>query len=91
MIEEDFTKLSSFCTIPYDAFGWGLAARYETDYKWPEVICDTLVERTEDVYKRVSTMSKQVLQDNSYDCVWIVDHENIDVHDNQTIHNIIHR
>lgn len=91
MIEEDFTKLSSFCTIPYDAFGWGLAARYETDYKWPELICDTIVERTEDVYEKVSTMSRQVLQENSYDCVWIVDHENIDVHDNQAIHSVIHR
>lgn len=31
-------KYSSFCVIPRDAFGWGLALKHYTEYKWPETI-----------------------------------------------------
>ena len=80
IIEEDFTKLSSFCTVPYEAFGWGLAARHETNYKWPELICDTTIERSSNALLEAQHLGRERLQtDRRFDCVWIVNHNHIDV------------
>jgi len=78
-IEDDYPKLSSFCVIPYEAFGWGLAARYETNYQWPEVIEDTTIERSADAFRKANELGLEALKKKQYDCVWIVDHEHIDV------------
>ena len=77
IIEDDYPKLSSFCVIPNEAFGWGLAARHETNYQWPEVISDTTIERTADAFRQAERLGRQVLQSSSYDCVWIVNHEKV--------------
>ena len=79
IIEEDFEKLSSFCTIPSEAFGWGLAARHETNYQWPETIIDTLIERSIDYHTTAKNIAKEKLQKKQFDCVWIADHDNIEV------------
>lgn len=79
IIEDDYPKLSSFCVIPNEAFGWGLAAQYETNYKWPEVIEDTTIERSADALKMAENLGLETLKKQQYDCVWIVDHEHIDV------------
>ena len=79
IIEENFTKLSSFCTVPYEAFGWGLAAKYETNYKWPIIISDTIISRDKNAYLKAVELGKKALQNETYKCVWIVNHENIDV------------
>lgn len=79
IIEDDYPKLSSFCVIPNEAFGWGLAARYETNYKWPNMIRDTTITRTPDAIMKAQQLSRQILRDNNLDCVWIVNHKDIEV------------
>jgi len=79
IIEDDYPKLSSFCVIPNEAFGWGIAAQYETNYKWPQEIQDTTIERTADAMKKASLLGQQVLDSKKYECVWIVDHKDITV------------
>ena len=79
IIEDDYPKLSSFCVIPNEAFGWGQAARYETNYQWPEAIEDTTIERSADAFRKAKELGLETLKKQQYDCVWIVDHEHIDV------------
>ena len=79
IIEDDYPKLSSFCVIPNEAFGWGLAAQYETNYQWPEVIEDTTIERSADAFRIAKELGLETLNKQQHDCVWIVDHEHIDV------------
>ena len=79
IIEDDYPKLSSFCVIPNEAFGWGIAAKYETNYQWPEVIQDTTIERSADALRKATNLGLETLNKQQYDCIWIVDHEHIDV------------
>ena len=79
IIEDDYPKLSSFCVIPNEAFGWGLAAQYETNYQWPETIEDTTIERSNDALKTAMELGLETLNKQQHDCIWIVDHEHIDV------------
>ena len=79
IIEDDYPKLSSFCVIPNEAFGWGQAVRYETNYKWPEAIEDTTIERSADAIKNAKKLGLETLNKKQYDCVWIINHEDIDV------------
>ena len=79
IIEDDYPKISSFCVIPNEAFGWGLAAQYETNYQWPETIQDTTIIRTPSSMKQAKDLGSKVLKKNLYDCIWIVDHHNIHV------------
>ena len=79
IIEDDYPKLSSFCVIPNEAFGWGIAAKYETNYQWPEVIQDTTIERSADAFRKATNLGLKTLNKQQYDCIWIVDHEHIDV------------
>ena len=79
IIEDDYPKLSSFCVIPNEAFGWGIAAKYETNYQWPEVIQDTTIERSADAFRKATNLGLKTLKKQQYDCIWIVDHEHIDV------------
>ena len=77
IVDDDYPKLSSFCVIPYEAFGWGLASRYETNYEWPKEIQDTVIERKADSMKKVYQIADN--HSNRYDCVWIVNHTEIEV------------
>ena len=79
IIEDDYPKLSSFCVIPNEAFGWGQAARYETNYQWPEAIEDTIIERSADAIINAKKLGLETLNKKQYDCVWIVNHTDIDV------------
>ena len=78
-IDEDYPKLSSFCVLPYDAFGWGLAVRHETGYQWPEHVRDTLISRTPTARETALQLGRKALKGGDYDCVWITDHQHIDV------------
>lgn len=75
IIEEEYPKLSSFCVIPYEAFGWGIAAKYETDYQWPEEIRDTTIERSADAMRK----AYEIANTSDCNCVWIVNHDEINV------------
>jgi len=77
IIEDDYPKLSSFCVIPNEAFGWGLASRYETNYQWPQSIKDTTITRNVHAINNAEKLSRQILHNHQADCVWIVDHLNI--------------
>lgn len=79
IIEDDYPKLSSFCVIPNEAFGWGWAAQYETNYQWPEIIEDTTIERSADALRKAKALGLEILQKQQHDCIWIVNHEHIDV------------
>ena len=79
IIDKQYPKLSSFCVIPYDAFGWGIAAKYETNYKWPQIITDTIIYQTNYDINHAYTLGKKILHEQQYDAVWIVDHDNVDV------------
>ncbi len=79
IIQDDYPKLSSFCVIPNEAFGWGLAARYETNYQWPETIQDTIIQRSEDY----ANIVEGIFNNSSVDCVWIVNHDQIRVINNE--------
>ena len=79
IVEDDYPKLSSFCVIPNEAFGWGQAARYETNYQWPEAIEDTTIERSADAIRLANALGLETLKKQQYECIWIVDHEHIDV------------
>jgi hypothetical protein len=79
IIEDDYPKLSSFCVIPNDAFGWGLASQYETNYQWPKVVEDTIIERSDESLKQAQQICFEALNIKKYDCVWIVNGKDIDV------------
>ena len=79
IIEDDYPKLSSFCVIPNEAFGWGLAARYETNYQWPKYISDTTIIRNNSSLATAKTLAFKQLNNKANDCVWIVNHKEITV------------
>ena len=77
IIEDDYPKLSSFCVIPNEAFGWGQASRYETNYQWPKNIKDTTIIRTPKAVENAYSLGRKQLK--KWDCIWIVNHQQIDV------------
>ncbi|MDE6012981.1 MAG: hypothetical protein K2G91_09660 [Prevotella sp.] len=91
IIEDDYPKLSSFCVIPSDAFGWGRATQYETNYDWPKVVNDTIITRNKQSFQTANQLAALQLKDGTYNCVWIVDHKNItvirnDIYDKEKLH-----
>ena len=78
-IEDDYPRLSSFCVIPSDAFGWGIAAQYENNYKWPEEIRDTIINRTPDALQQAHIIATKKLTSHEADCIWIVNHREVKV------------
>lgn len=46
-IDRGEQKYSSFCAIPYDAFGWGWAIYKETGYEWPRKISNVAITEAE--------------------------------------------
>ena len=79
IIEDDYPKLSSFCVIPNEAFGWGLAAKYETNYQWPEIIQDTTIVRSSYAVDNARQLAADMLVKDAIECIWIVNHDSIDV------------
>lgn len=77
IIEDDYPKLSSFCVIPVDAFGWGYATQYETNYQWPKNIQDTTIVRSAHAMSEAKKISHNKLHNKTVDCAWIVDRQNI--------------
>lgn len=79
IIEDDYPKLSSFCVIPFEAFGWGHAAKFETNFQWPKNIQDTIISRTPQAELEAKRIAQSILNKDSADCVWIVNHQDIEV------------
>jgi hypothetical protein len=79
IVEDDYPKLSSFCVIPSEAFGWGWASRYETNYQWPQSIKDTTIVHSENALEEAKQLSRKIVHEGHYGCVWIVNHQQVDV------------
>ena len=79
IIEDDYPRLSSFCVIPSDAFGWGRAVQHETNYQWPTQLNDTTIERNNQSKETALKQAQQTLNEKKADCVWIVDKKEIEV------------
>lgn len=79
IIEDNYPRLSSFCAIPNEAFGWGLSTKYETNYQWPKSITDTVITRNTDAIDSARKIGKEKIKSKLYDVVWIADKDKIDV------------
>jgi hypothetical protein len=79
IIDDDYTKLSSFCVVPCEAFGWGRAVQLETNYVWPTAFEDTTIARTPDAVEKARQIAQKVLNESIADGVWIVNKTHIDV------------
>lgn len=79
IIEDDYPRLSSFCVIPSDAFGWGRAVQHETNYQWPTQLNDTTIERNNQSKETALKLAQQTINEKKADCVWIVDKKEIEV------------
>ena len=79
IIEDNYPRLSSFCVIPNEAFGWGLSTKYETNYQWPKSITDTVITRNTDAIDSARKIGKEKIKSKLYDVVWIADKDKIDV------------
>ncbi|MGI6243719.1 MAG: hypothetical protein ACOYJK_09355 [Prevotella sp.] len=76
-IDHHEQKYSSFCVIPYDAFGWGNAVYFYTRHHWPKVLKDEHI--SEDKAKCcLDDMISQKINEG-YDHVWIVDGKQVKV------------
>ena len=79
IIEDDYPRLSSFCVIPSDAIGWGIAVKYENNYQWPAILQDSLIERTAGCEETAESIAKHKIEARQADCVWIVNRKKIKV------------
>lgn len=75
-IDTHETKYSSFCTIPYEAFGWGLAACNETHYKWPKYINEELIDESK---RAIIPSMIENAKKEGYRTFWIVEKDQIKV------------
>ena len=66
-IDNGEKKYSSFCVIPYEAFGWGLSVRYKNGQKWPKEMSDTTIVAQDK--KGIGDATKKAFDDGC-DAVW---------------------
>ena len=79
IIEDLHPHFSSFCVPPSEAFGWGRAAQYETNYQWPTQLNDTIIERNNESKQTAMKIAQTALEEHKADCAWIVDDKDIQV------------
>ena len=79
IIEDLHPHFSSFCVPPSEAFGWGRAAQYETNYQWPTQLNDTIIERNNESKQNAIKIAQTALEKHKADCAWIVDDKDIQV------------
>lgn len=75
-IDNGEKKYSSFCVIPFDAFGWGNAVILYNHDKWPKVL-DTETKEASKV-KNIGNIVKEKLS-KGYNSVWIVNNDSVKV------------
>ncbi len=75
IVDNGYPRLSSFCVVPSDAFGWGIAAKYETNYQWPKVTRDSTIQSAHSAH----AIAEEILSSGTFDCVWIVNNTDIEV------------
>ncbi len=76
-INTNETKYSNFCVIPYDAFGWGNAAIYETGMKWPTDFEYREVMEGKNERQEAISIARKDIDENNCDCAWIIKKDQI--------------
>lgn len=76
-IDQGEKKYSTFCVIPYEAFGWGLSVRYHTNYQWPQLLRDEAIPLAE-AQRHLPAMIAEKFKEG-YDHVWIVKGTKVEV------------
>lgn len=76
-VEDNIRKLSSFCVIPCEAFGWGISVKYATGMQWPKKLYNYTVAYDTN-QNTIKTIAQKALN-KGYDCVWVVNKNNIEV------------
>lgn len=79
IIEDDYPRLSSFCVVPSDALGWGRTVQFETNYEWPKMVSDTMIQRNAMAQKTAQELAQRQLDSQQFDAVWIINHRTIEV------------
>lgn len=70
IIDDGYTKYSSFCVIPSDALGWGRAVQHYNGYIYPQQFNDTTIMRSD--AHMINTIKQKAIT-NGYDAVWLVE------------------
>lgn len=76
-IDRGEKKYSSFCVIPYDAFGWGNAVYFHTAHRWPQELDNCKLSAPE-AHRELKNMIRERMREG-FDHVWIVDGEQVKV------------
>ncbi len=76
MVDDGYPRYSMFCVIPHEAFGWGIAAQFETGYQWPERIDRAYVAETE--MASIPSMADEACREG-YDCVWVAYKDHVEI------------
>lgn len=69
-------RYSSFCVIPYEAFGWGLSVPFYTGYEWPKHVADTIMPAAS--APEVPSLMRQKFREG-YSSVWLVEGQTVEV------------
>ena len=72
-------RYSSFCCIPYEAFGWGNAALYQTGYQWPNDFQYHEIAGGPDEHQQALSLARKDIDHNNCQCAWIVRKDQIEV------------
>lgn len=76
-IDHGEKKYSSFCVIPYDAFGWGNAVYYQTKHQWPKTLNSETISDSK-AKLQIDSIIK-IKQKEGYDHIWIADGNHVRV------------
>ncbi len=69
-VDDGYKRYSSFCVVPTDAFGWGLAVTHRTGMAWPKEISNVSIPRSE--AGRIPSMARKAVADG-FDAVWLAE------------------
>lgn len=73
---DDYPKYSMFCTIPYEAFGWGISVQQENDYEWPTTLMSEDIDIQDSC--RIHAICDSVFH-AGYESVWVVTSDKVKV------------
>lgn len=76
-IDNGEQKYSSFCVIPYDAFGWGNAVYWRTRHRWPKTLGSEIVTAADARHGLDSIVRAKWHE--GYDQVWVVNGRDVKV------------
>jgi len=76
IIEDHYPRYSMFCVKPYDAFGWGGAVAYATQFSWPKEFDCVYIEENET--HQIPSLIEEFLGEG-FDAVWVLYKTNVSV------------